>query len=902
MKKTKNALFRAHNLLIGGGVGLLTVMLLLISVNGSNFQTQVIGNDGNACPEIACPSDCSYGCITDANNCPTGKCKDIQPQPATPATPTIGRTQERSDLNNNIQNRQREVKDLQRELDRCKKEAPQVNYTLADSIVQKFETTIQELNNLLATQPVGSLYDEFDSWLFWDKNNSLDSRDFWDNINECNSMQQWKGWGENVKNRQRELKDIGKQFKDLERSKVTVEGTEAYTLSQTCTGLVGQLDTLVQQKSVDLIDQASDLQRDTDTCFSDFWYSMQDLQEQRQEVEQQTQNERQLKDIERVIKEKQRMIEKDMTRELERAAKGGGDMEEAQKCIDGLKGYLKEMQDALTAKDAQSAWDANSNIDSSNQECWELINSGRQAEEFSRQRIPDREREVKDRLREVEKLSKESEKSGVGGASKAIEQLQKIVTEMQKLIEEIKAKVAKGAYDDARELDDWNFQDLRSKWDELRPQVNWIFEAKMIKRDLEGGLKEIEQLNARLDASRGKRSESEISACKSFLNEQAKPALEEGLSNLQDGNFEWLEENGEKMQNLEFEANKVCGFVIDGRGGFGKNNNNIEAFVREDFDGQNKDMMQTLIEKISGEIQRQVMEKIMVMSTELIDNLMAKVSERFQDSVAKTLEAVSFIPQQYQNEMLEKKASILERIGKVEGRLGNMADQLADYNFVGETAKKVEEKLAAVESGEKISTAEIDALKAEAKDEKYELKVIPFRDTDDTDWFTKYVKPLSDQEIVAGYKDASGNALGEYRPGNKVKRVEIIKMVVELSGRTADGSPSKPQLRDGWYAPYVAATEDLTTTRLLNAPGEEATRGEVIQTMLEIAGVPIYPNDTQVFSDVPATHSYKAAIEQAYNMNIISGYEDGTFKPDAPINRAEVAKLMSKLIELVGNK
>lgn len=901
MKKVKNALFRAHNLLIGGGVGLLTVMLLLISVNGSNFQTQVIGNDGNACPEIACPADCSFGCITDANNCPSGKCKDLQP--ATPTgTPAISRTQERRDLDNNIQNRQREVKDLTRELDRCKKEAPQVNYTLADSIVQKFETTIQELSNLLATQPVGSLYNEFDSWLFWDKNSSLDSRDFWDNINECNSMQQWKGWGENVKNRQRELKDIGKQFKDLGKSKVTIEGTEAYTLSQTCTGLVGQLDTLVQQKSVDLIDQASDLQRDIDTCFSDFWYSMQALQEQRQEVEQQTQNERQLKDIERVIKDKQRMIEKDMTRELEKATKGGGNMEEAQECINTLKGYLKEMQDALTAKDAEGAWDANSNIDSSNQECWEFINSGRQAEEFSRQRIPDREREVKDRLREVEKLSKEAKKSGVGGASEAVEQLQEIVTEMQKLIEEIKAKVAKGAYDEARELDDWSFQDLRSKWDELRPQVNWVFEVKMIKRDLESGLKEIERLNTRLDASSGgRRSESEISACKSFLNEQAKPLLKEGLAKLEAGNLEWLEENGAKMQNLEFEGNKVCGFIMDGRGG-GMGGPDIRAFVQEDFEGQNKDVMQALIEKMSGEIQRQVMEKIMVMSTELIDNLMAKVSERFQEAAAKTLEAISFIPQEYQNEMLEKKASILERIGKVEGRLGNMADQIADYNFVGETAKKVEEKLAAVESGGKVSAAEIDALKAEAKNEKYELKVIPFRDTDDTDWFTRYVKPLSDQEIVAGYKDASGNALGEYRPGNKVKRVEIIKMVVELSGRTADGNPSKPQLRDGWYAPYVAATEDLTTTKLLNAPGEEATRGEVIQTMLEIAGVPIYPNDTQVFSDVPATHSYKAAIEQAYNMNIVSGYEDGTFKPDAPINRAEVAKLMSKLIELVGNK
>lgn len=51
-------------------------------------------------------------------------------------------------------------------------------------------------------------------------------------------------------------------------------------------------------------------------------------------------------------------------------------------------------------------------------------------------------------------------------------------------------------------------------------------------------------------------------------------------------------------------------------------------------------------------------------------------------------------------------------------------------------------------------------------------------------------------------------------------------------------------------------------------------------------------NDTQaVFSDI-TNHPYKKAIESLYDRGVISGYSDGTFKPDASINRAEFTKIV----------
>lgn len=47
------------------------------------------------------------------------------------------------------------------------------------------------------------------------------------------------------------------------------------------------------------------------------------------------------------------------------------------------------------------------------------------------------------------------------------------------------------------------------------------------------------------------------------------------------------------------------------------------------------------------------------------------------------------------------------------------------------------------------------------------------------------------------------------------------------------------------------------------------------------------------FSDVPETHNRYTAITTLADMGIINGYTDGTFKPDSPVTRAEMAKMVA---------
>jgi hypothetical protein len=57
------------------------------------------------------------------------------------------------------------------------------------------------------------------------------------------------------------------------------------------------------------------------------------------------------------------------------------------------------------------------------------------------------------------------------------------------------------------------------------------------------------------------------------------------------------------------------------------------------------------------------------------------------------------------------------------------------------------------------------------------------------------------------------------------------------------------------------------------------------------AGLLCWPAMAAAFSDVGPTHPYIGAIEWAQAENLVGGYPDGTFRPDAVINRAELMKI-----------
>ncbi|MDD5742839.1 MAG: S-layer homology domain-containing protein [Candidatus Peribacteraceae bacterium] len=184
-------------------------------------------------------------------------------------------------------------------------------------------------------------------------------------------------------------------------------------------------------------------------------------------------------------------------------------------------------------------------------------------------------------------------------------------------------------------------------------------------------------------------------------------------------------------------------------------------------------------------------------------------------------------------------------------------------------------------------------------------KTVVMRDVPVTQWYAPFVLALVQSGVINGYRDAAGNPTGEFKPGNSVTYAEIAKMAVEAAGLAPlNKTPDTRSARGQWSAGYIAALEDVgvsvfTSPSLnVNAP---APRGAVLQIILETYGQTIPDARGGVYSDVATDIPHAGAIESATEAGIVSG-DDGrsTFRPNAPINRAETSKIVRNAMLKLG--
>ncbi len=183
-----------------------------------------------------------------------------------------------------------------------------------------------------------------------------------------------------------------------------------------------------------------------------------------------------------------------------------------------------------------------------------------------------------------------------------------------------------------------------------------------------------------------------------------------------------------------------------------------------------------------------------------------------------------------------------------------------------------------------------------------------YKDVETAAWYAPYVTTLISDGVAEGYKDDEGNLKGEFGVENAVTRAELLKMALEAAGKKGEGGvPRNTSAQGDWSAPYVKQAEDLQLK--VFAPTVDvktaATRAEVIQTVLEVMKIPTAAKTLSSFSDVPKDHPYAPAIAVAAFYGLISGDTDAEgkalnrFRPDEPINRAEVAKIIALVKEVM---
>ena len=185
---------------------------------------------------------------------------------------------------------------------------------------------------------------------------------------------------------------------------------------------------------------------------------------------------------------------------------------------------------------------------------------------------------------------------------------------------------------------------------------------------------------------------------------------------------------------------------------------------------------------------------------------------------------------------------------------------------------------------------------------------VTFRDIPTNAWFARPVASLIQGGIASGYKDPQGNYTGLFGPADKVLNGQMAKLILQLSGadaRAVLGRPVNPTSLGDWSEPYVKWAEDQQISFFQTSPDvrHPTPRGAIVESTLQALGIPLNPETTNPFSDLPQSHRYAAALLTAHSLGVIKGDSDaqgnlkGTVRPDDILNRAELAAIFARLAE-----
>jgi hypothetical protein len=148
-----------------------------------------------------------------------------------------------------------------------------------------------------------------------------------------------------------------------------------------------------------------------------------------------------------------------------------------------------------------------------------------------------------------------------------------------------------------------------------------------------------------------------------------------------------------------------------------------------------------------------------------------------------------------------------------------------------------------------------------------------------------------------------------YCPNGDVTRAEMATFIVRAMGEEGNLPSYQGYFGDvsagQWYTGYVERLYELGITTgcsgvpLLYCPTGLITRAEmaafVIRALGEEGNLPSYQG---YFADVPVGMWYTAHVERLYQLGVTIGFPDGTYRPEDPVGRDEMAAYMQRAWDL----
>ncbi len=176
--------------------------------------------------------------------------------------------------------------------------------------------------------------------------------------------------------------------------------------------------------------------------------------------------------------------------------------------------------------------------------------------------------------------------------------------------------------------------------------------------------------------------------------------------------------------------------------------------------------------------------------------------------------------------------------------------------------------------------------------------VTPFLDIA-SHWAKTFIEELYLDEIINGYDES------HFGPDKNITRGELTKIAVnafgfELADPAGIGYIFKDVKSTDWSAQYIQSAYDnalvLGYDNGTFRPNNPITRAEALKILIEASGT-VESNYVAEFPDVNNSSWYAKYVNYAVEAGIVNGYGDGTFGPNKFISRAEVAKIVVMIKE-----
>jgi len=165
-----------------------------------------------------------------------------------------------------------------------------------------------------------------------------------------------------------------------------------------------------------------------------------------------------------------------------------------------------------------------------------------------------------------------------------------------------------------------------------------------------------------------------------------------------------------------------------------------------------------------------------------------------------------------------------------------------------------------------------------------------FADVDYTNWHVGYVLTLAEMDLVRGYDDST------FRPNETISQAEFVVLALKAQHYEYEAASG-----EHWAMNYIRGAEEMGAIdpstgdkEILNGA---INRAEAARILVITNGIkPVSVEEDEVpFTDfkwIPDT--YKPYVLAAYKEGWLSGYSDGTFRPNHSITRAEASVILTK--------